>query len=679
MKHKIIKTFTALCIAAFACGLTACSLFSSSEESTDCTITLNYNTSANSYATQTITVESGTAFPDLSSYDKDTGSSEIIGWSTSATELIEYSGAVSEDITLYAIWDDYKVVEFVYSSDNVKEYKYYRSSASSSSVPNEIEIVGYMLDGWYTNSDYSGEALSSINFDSLADKYYAKYSVAVYSITFDGGVYTGEIETVYYNYGDTDNLPILTCTGYIFEGWCTDANCNTDPITTISADMYGNKTLYAKWSANTYIITLDADGGSLSNSVASVKYDQSFTLDVPTKEGYSFLYWVYDDGESQTQITNSSGLSLSKYSYAGNVTFKAIYVISTYTVTYETSGGTSISSQTYIHGDTLLLPNDPEREGYLFLGWYDSSESVEYTSSYIITSDLTIYATWRLSTGISTYTQLVAIAESTSTNYHLLNDIDCEGKTWTPISSFTGVFDGQEHIISNFIISSSEANTGFFSSNSGTICNLIISGAYVSATRAADVIVGALVGVNSGVVENCGVESSKINGNAEETSDQGSDHARYAVVGGMVGKNSGTINDCYVTTSTVYGYSKRYDGGYVGGSSDIAVAYVGGLVGEVSNKGTVNNCEVYNMTSIKGYGYFRCYAWGTQYPYIKVVVGGVIGILQSGSSYSGCTSDMDESSSVISASYGRVNDSPFGSETTNCSTHTGGVWGKDER
>lgn len=677
MKNNILRSLILVCAVAFVCGLASCSLFSS-EESTDCTITLNYNTATNSYEDETITVEAGTILPDLSSYGKDTGSSEIVGWSTSATELVEYSSTVDGDITLYAIWDDYKVVEFVYSSENVKQYMYYRSSASSSSVPEEIEIAGYLMDGWYANSDYSGDALTSIDFDSLAEKYYAKYSVAVYSITFDGGVYTEEIDTVYYSYGDTDNLPVLTCMGYIFEGWCTDKNCNTDPITTISADMYGNKTFYAKWSANTYIITLDADGGSLSTSVISVKYDQSFTLDIPSKEGYDFLYWAYVDGESQTQITNSSGLSLSKYSYAENVTFKAIYAISTYTVTYETSGGSSISSQTYIHGDALLLPDDPERDGYLFLGWYDSSESVEYTSNYIVTSDLSIYATWRSSTGISTYTQLVAVAENTSINYHLLNDIDCEGKTWTPISSFTGVFDGQEHIISNFIISSSESNTGFFRTNSGTICNLVISGATITANRTADVIVGALVGFNSGTVENCGVESSKIYGYAVETSTQSSAHGRYAVVGGLVGKNDGTISTCAVATSTVYGESRRISGVGEQGSSDTAVAYVGGLVGEVSGTGVIYNCAVAEMNSIKAYGYFKSSFLGTQNPYITVYVGGIIGILHTGGTYSSCYSDMTASSSILSVSYDTYNENLGTSTSKYCTSNKEGVVGKNE-
>ena len=61
--------------------------------------------------------------------------------------------------------------------------------------------------------------------------------------------------------------------------------------------------------------------------------------------------------------------------------------------------------------------------------------------------------------------------------YALVNNIDLEGMEWTPLfadSTFTGVFDGDGHVISNMTITSDAKVAGFFASNNGTIQNLAL-------------------------------------------------------------------------------------------------------------------------------------------------------------------------------------------------------------
>lgn len=68
-----------------------------------------------------------------------------------------------------------------------------------------------------------------------------------------------------------------------------------------------------------------------------------------------------------------------------------------YTVTFETNGGSSVAAQSVINGKTVAQPaQTPEREGYVFWGWYADAD---YTSSFAfdtqpVTQNITVYARW---------------------------------------------------------------------------------------------------------------------------------------------------------------------------------------------------------------------------------------------------------------------------------------------
>lgn len=97
-------------------------------------------------------------------------------------------------------------------------------------------------------------------------------------------------------------LPTATKTGYIFGGWGINA---TDAYNTPS-----DKTVTAIWSANTFKVQLDANGGTISGSnkqVLSVPYASAITMGTPTRDGYTFAGWHY-------MVPNISGSSTT-YTY----------------------------------------------------------------------------------------------------------------------------------------------------------------------------------------------------------------------------------------------------------------------------------------------------------------------------------------------------------------------------
>lgn len=65
----------------------------------------------------------------------------------------------------------------------------------------------------------------------------------------------------------------------------------------------------------------------------------------------------------------------------------------TYTVTFDTDGGSDVPSQTIESGNTATQPEDPIKEGYTFNGWVDNNgDPFDFDTP--ITSNITLYADW---------------------------------------------------------------------------------------------------------------------------------------------------------------------------------------------------------------------------------------------------------------------------------------------
>ena len=142
-----------------------------------------------------------------------------------------------------------------------------------------------------------------------------------------------------------------TTPGYTLGGWNkvdgTAWNYASDKVT-------DNITLYAKWTANTYTITFDTNGGS---EIAPITQDYGTAITAPadpTREGYTFIGW---DMEIPATMP------------AENMTVTAQWEINRYTITFDTTGGSEIAPITQDYGTAIVSPAAPTREGYTFIGW----------------------------------------------------------------------------------------------------------------------------------------------------------------------------------------------------------------------------------------------------------------------------------------------------------------------
>ena len=267
---------------------------------------------------------------------------------------------------------------------------------------------GYAFDGWYVSGnpnhkwDFSVGVTENLTLEAHWNK--------VYQVTLqtNGGTIAAGKEIKSYIGGTTATLPgagDITREGYTFEGWYTDSSFSGSPVTEIISSDTGDKTFYAKWSANIYIVKLETNGGKIANGKDVTAYTCGIGAALPgvgdiTRDGYTFEGWYTDSSFSGSPVTEINS------SDTGDKTFYAKWSANTYTVKLETNegkitDGKEVTGYTYGTGAALPGVGDIIREGYTFEGWYtDSSFSgspvTEITGS--DTGDKTFYAKWKKNT-----------------------------------------------------------------------------------------------------------------------------------------------------------------------------------------------------------------------------------------------------------------------------------------
>ena len=159
---------------------------------------------------------------------------------------------------------------------------------------------GYTFDGWYESADCSGEAVTTItDLTDTTATLYAKWTANEYTVTLntDGGTIAEEEEFDSYTYGVGAKLPAeneITKTGHTFAGWYEKEDLTGDPVIEISATDTGEKEYWAKWTPNTYQVTLHTNDGTIAEgqNISSYTYGIGATLPTSvTREGYTFAGW----------------------------------------------------------------------------------------------------------------------------------------------------------------------------------------------------------------------------------------------------------------------------------------------------------------------------------------------------------------------------------------------------
>ena len=229
-----------------------------------------------------------------------------------------------------------------------------------------------------------------------------------YTITYNanGGNVSESVAESYTIESADIALADATKTGYTFAGWYDNEALSSDAVTTIAAGSTGNKTFYAKWTANTYTVTFnkndEAAYGEMSAQTFTYDYEQALTANSFAKENYSFAGWAtsadgnvtYADKESVNNLTEENN---------GNVTLYAVWTQNAQVmVTFNANDGTETPAETsqtlYVGVSTELNANTFNRTGYTFSGWNTVADGsgTAYTDkqSVNLTEDTTLYGQW---------------------------------------------------------------------------------------------------------------------------------------------------------------------------------------------------------------------------------------------------------------------------------------------
>ncbi len=230
-----------------------------------------------------------------------------------------------------------------------------------------------------------------------------------------------------YNY-QFDSPGSLTKTGYQFAGW----NGNTGKLTVSNFVINATNTVEfkAQWTANTYIVRYNANGGSGEMSDVTHTYNKSknLTANKFTKGGYTFKDWntkadgsgnSYDDGQSVENLTTTNGATVNLY---------ARWEKNTYIVRYNANGGSGAMNDV-IHtydDEKNLTASTFTKDGYTFTGWntkadgsgnsYTNSESVKNLTTEA-SGTVNLYAQWTANSNTITYNTGTGATSVDSTTY----------------------------------------------------------------------------------------------------------------------------------------------------------------------------------------------------------------------------------------------------------------------
>lgn len=264
--------------------------------------------------------------------------------------------------------------------------------ASVTLEANAFVKTGYTFTGWKDGSsnDYADEAtISNITADIALT---AQWSAKQCTVSFNTNGGSGTITSVTATYDaamptKAGNLP--TKTGYDFGGFYDDEDCtgtkyyNADGSSAQNWDKNttSNTTLYAKWTAHVYTVTLDLEGGSGTTSVTAT-YNAILSgdalFDAPTFSGYTFGGFYTEEAGGGSELINNNRKwnksktgyidSDKKWIYTDDITLKAKW---TQTVTLDENGGSADgSADVVLKATSASTPSAPTYAGHTVVGYY---------------------------------------------------------------------------------------------------------------------------------------------------------------------------------------------------------------------------------------------------------------------------------------------------------------------
>ena len=171
-----------------------------------------------------------------------------------------------------------------------------------------------------------------------------------------------------------------------------------------------------------YTVTFNANGGTAVESQV-VEEDGLATVPQTSRVGYTFARWDRDLTQPITQ----------------DIIVCAQWTNSSYTVTYDTNGGSPIESSTVVYDCDFVL-NVPTRTGYTFVGWYCGNDKIDVEKPWAIADNVTLRAEWVPATDTSY--KVEHYIEMLDGGYELKDTDNLTGTSDTQVTPATKTYTG---------------------------------------------------------------------------------------------------------------------------------------------------------------------------------------------------------------------------------------------
>ena len=209
---------------------------------------------------------------------------------------------------------------------------------------------------------------------------------------------------------------------------------------------------------------------------------------------------------------------------------------------------------------------------------------------------------------IASVSGLQSIEANPGANYRLGSDINLNGCSWVPLcgssNGFTGMLDGNHHVIENFRLTSDADYAGLFGciGSTGVVENLGIDSGQVTSRYGE---VGGITGLNYGAIKSCYNKAT-----IKST-------AAMHCLGGITAINYGSVSNCF-NTGIINGKSTSTAGGIVGQNlgNPIVNCYNTGkigsadVIGGITGTGQCENCHFLAQDGLFETGDGSSFAYG---------------------------------------------------------------------
>lgn len=272
---------------------------------------------------------------------------------------------------------------------------------------------GYVFEGWF----YNNEIITSTEGLSKNIKLTAKWTIAEYTLSLVNPISDEIIRTIKFKITDSNTkIADYQSDLYFFYGWYKDRDFaeefafDTAHQYYLPSGSFGDFSIYAKVEVK-YTILLDSRNNLANTAIYFKDSDSSVELPVPVKFGSDFLSWLgqgifngtnFEPVDNKITVDTSELKKIMAENNTQSASFVASYNYHTWNIAYNLY--TDYQGQEVIFEDSyytniqkeLLVP---ERNGYVFLGWYANNNFTgslyEHISPFSLDKDLTLFAKWQ--------------------------------------------------------------------------------------------------------------------------------------------------------------------------------------------------------------------------------------------------------------------------------------------